>query len=324
MTTTGIRMRTLRRFTAPLILAIAAPSFALSQQPSKPKDEVLEGVLKKLGETKPESGTTDSKKVAPKESAPRDKAKVDPAPSKPAGDVSNKDKELDGLLEKLGSSQDKPSADGKPAGGGGEKGEPMPSDPPTPKPGEEKKPDPGTLSGKDKDLDEHIAEITGKRRRKKEQQQQQQRGGQEQGPLSDVIKQMRDVEKKLGEAETGEETRKEQTQIVKRLDTLIEQMKSMSPQQKMQKGLAMKPGQKPGQKPGDQPGTTGGNAPMTKPLKPETKRSVLAGKDSWGHLPPEMRQEMENVFKEEPLPSREELVRRYYLSVSKKSLNRGE
>ena len=33
---------------------------------------------------------------------------------------------------------------------------------------------------------------------------------------------------------------------------------------------------------------------------------------------------MDNVFKEELLPSKEELIRRYYLSVSKKSLAREE
>ena len=33
---------------------------------------------------------------------------------------------------------------------------------------------------------------------------------------------------------------------------------------------------------------------------------------------------MDNVSKEEALPSREELIRRYYLSVSKKSLIREE
>lgn len=322
MTTNGSRRRIVHSLSTLLILALAGSPVAFAQDAPKPTDEALEGLLKKLGDDKP--ATPDAaKKPDPKDTAPKPKAESAPTKpaSKPVGEVAPKDEDLDNLLEKLGTSRDKPSADDKSPGGG--KGEPMPDDPRAPKPGEDKKPDPGTLTGKDKDLDEHIAEITGKRRKKKEQQQQQ-RAGQEQGPLSDVIKQMRDVEKKLGDAETGEETRKEQTQIVKKLDTLIDQMRSMSPQRKMQKGIAMKPGPKPGQQPGDQPGTTGGNAPMTKPLKPETKRSLLAGKDSWGHLPPEMRQEMENVFKEEPLPSREELVRRYYLSVSKKSLNRGE
>jgi hypothetical protein len=41
-------------------------------------------------------------------------------------------------------------------------------------------------------------------------------------------------------------------------------------------------------------------------------------------LPDELRQEMDNVSKEEPLMSRQELIRRYYLSVSKKTLTRGE
>jgi len=320
MTTTGSHRRIVGSLASLLILALAGSPVAFAQDAPKPKDEALEGLLKKLGDEKPVP-RDETRKPEPKDSTPKPKTEstASKPASKPAGEVAPKDKDLDNLLEKLGTSQDKPSADDKPSGGG--RGGPMPDEPQTPKPGEDKKPDPGTLTGKDKDLDEHIAEITGKRRKKKEQQQ---REGQEQGPLSDVIKQMRDVEKKLGDAETGEETRKEQIQIVKKLETLIEQMRSMSQQQKMQKGLAMKPGQKPGQQPGDQPGTTGGNGPMTKPLKPETKRSLLAGKDSWGHLPPEMRQEMENVFKEEPLPAYEELVRNYYLSVSKKRLNRGE
>ena len=322
MTTTRSRRRIIYSLATLLFLALGGSPVAFAQDSTTPRDKSLEGLLKKLGDETPAT-RDETKKPEPKDNAPKPKAESVPSKpvSKPVGEVAPKDAELDNLLEKLGTSRDKPSADDKPPGGG--KGEPMPDDPRASKPNEDNNSVPDALTGKDKDLDEHIAEITGKRRKKKEQQQQQ-RSGQEQGPLSDVIKQMRDVEKKLGDAETGEETRKEQTQIVKKLDTLIEQMRSMSPQQKMQKGLAMKPGSKPGNQPGEQPGTTGGNAPTSKPLKPETKRSLLAGKDSWGHLPPEMRQEMENVFKEEPLPSREELVRRYYLSVSKKSLNRGE
>ena len=42
------------------------------------------------------------------------------------------------------------------------------------------------------------------------------------------------------------------------------------------------------------------------------------------HLPPELRQEMDNVAKEVMLPSKEELIKLYYLSVSKKSLTREE
>ena len=86
--------------------------------------------------------------------------------------------------------------------------------------------------------------------------------------------------------------------------------------------MALRPGQQPGDLQ-DQPGTTGGNAPFTKPEKPNNRRSMAAGREEWGHLPPELRQEMDNVAKEEPLPSFEELIRRYYLSVSQKKLARG-
>jgi hypothetical protein len=57
-------------------------------------------------------------------------------------------------------------------------------------------------------------------------------------------------------------------------------------------------------------------------LQKPSGKSRLDGKDVWGHLPPELRDVMRNVFREESLPAREELVRRYYMSVSKKSLSR--
>ena len=55
-----------------------------------------------------------------------------------------------------------------------------------------------------------------------------------------------------------------------------------------------------------------------------TATPLAGGKDIWGHLPPELRQEMENVFKEDALPTKEDLIRRYYLSVAKQKLVRGE
>jgi hypothetical protein len=88
--------------------------------------------------------------------------------------------------------------------------------------------------------------------------------------------------------------------------------------------MAMKPGQQKGQKPDEKVGSNPGGAPATKPEKPTTKRVLAGGKDEWGHLPPELRQEMENVFREEFLPAREELIRRYYDSVARKTLKRGE
>jgi hypothetical protein len=61
-----------------------------------------------------------------------------------------------------------------------------------------------------------------------------------------------------------------------------------------------------------------------KPAKPDNKHVLAGGKDEWGHLPPELRQELDNVAKEIMLPSKQELIRLYYLSVSKKSMAREE
>ncbi|MFO0891052.1 MAG: hypothetical protein U0790_18145 [Isosphaeraceae bacterium] len=41
------------------------------------------------------------------------------------------------------------------------------------------------------------------------------------------------------------------------------------------------------------------------------RHAMAGGKDIWGHLPAELRQEMENVFKEEALPAKEDLIKRY-------------
>ena len=90
--------------------------------------------------------------------------------------------------------------------------------------------------------------------------------------------------------------------------------------------MVMQPGQKPGSQPGTNPGSNGGQAPNAMPAKPSGKQGLAdgRGKDEWGHLPDELRQEMANVFKEEYLTSKFDLIQRYYLSVSQKSLVREE
>ena len=61
-----------------------------------------------------------------------------------------------------------------------------------------------------------------------------------------------------------------------------------------------------------------------KPAKPSDRHASANGKNIWGHLPEELRQEMENSFKEDALPAKAELIRRYYLSVAKQKLVRGD
>lgn len=285
-------------FSATLLWA----ALGLAQDP-KPKDEALDKLLEKLDATKsaPAAPTADKPSSAPdKSDAPR-------AP----GEVAPKDKALDSLLEKLGETKETPAPDDRPRGGHGPADEPPPPQP--------EKSKPQDLKGKEKDLDQHLEELTGRRPKKRDQ-------GEGSGPLAQIIKEMREVEERLGKPDTGEETRKKQSEIVKNLETLIEKLRNSSSQaQGKKRYLVMKQGNQPGSKPGSQnPGTMGGNAPQAKPRTPNDRHSLAGSREEWGHLPPELRQEMENVFKEEALPSKAELIRRYYLSVSKKTLVRGE
>lgn len=304
----------------------------LAQEPPKPKDEALDALIKELsqpeGDKKPSapdanpktSGTSTAKGADSKAKADVQKPKSAPE-AKPSGsgEVSSKDKELDDFLEKLGETKDEPTpeerrprsprTEEKSGSSQAEKGK-----------GEKKQQKDAGLQGKDKELDERLEEFTGRKKKRKGEDDQE--GG---GPLGQIVKEMRDVEQRLGKPDTGGDTQAKQKQIVKQLDTIIEQMRrSSSSSEMMAMRKMMKQGQKPGDQPGQEPGATAGGAPRTSPVKPSTPKTLPGGKEIWGHLPPELRQEMENVFKEGALPTKEDLIRRYYLSISKQKLVRGE
>jgi hypothetical protein len=230
--------------------------------------------------------------------------------------LSGKDQEVDELLEKLGQTTETPTRDERPRGGGaGEKGDGQAPAPPG------KKDERDRLTGKDKETDEHLEELTGRRRRKKED------DGERSGPAGELIKQMRDIEQKLQQPDTGEATREEQKKVVKRIETLIEQARQ-SGQMGGLRRMAMRrnrnQGRQPGQQPGGKDGAMAQGAPPMKPARPTTKRANVGGKDEWGHLPPELRAEMDNMINELPLSTREELIKRYYTSVAKGKLVREE
>lgn len=286
---------------ATLATTLLCASFGQAQDPAQPADDALERLLEKLEGTKE---TPDDSK-GEKSDAP-----------KPSGEVAPSDKALDSLLEKLGQTTDTPTPEEPPKGGAG----PAPKKPETP-PTETGQSKGDGLQGKSKDLDQHLEELTG-RKSKKDQDKQQ---GESSGPLSRVIKEMRDVEQRLGKTDTGDETRKKQAEIVKNLETLIEQMReSQSQSQSKKQQLTMKPANQPGSKGGQEKGAMAKGVGASKPERPTDKRSTAGGKDEWGHLPPELRQQMVNIFKEEGLPNKAELIRRYYLSLSKKVLTREE
>ncbi len=310
-----------------VLAATAASGRAWAQDGSKSKDDALDSLMKELRESEkgPEKPTKPATAETKKATRPQDKSKVSPRASaagdnagkasattsdKPSADKSRdaaklapKDQAIDDLLGKLGESKDEPTAADEPRNRAPGQGPTEPS--PGQKPGADK------LGAKDKDLDERLEELTG--RKKKRASSDQERTG----PIGEMIKEMREVEQRLGKPDPSEDTQKKQKQIVKRIETLIEQVKQQGGAGSMAMRRMRQPGQQPGQQDGDQPGAQGRGAPPMKPAKPTSQHSTASGKDTWGHLPAEMREIMENTFKEMALDSQRELIRRYFLSVGK-------
>ncbi|MDR3617824.1 MAG: hypothetical protein P4L85_00595 [Paludisphaera borealis] len=321
-----------RRRVAALAL-IAALGFGLSggptrgQEPAKPQDEALDSLIEKLGQEPKDQPKADAGKDDPNQDKPVVDAEKPAKPKAEAGkpkagegDVSSEDRAVDDLLEKLGATKDEPTAEDRPKRPGG--GEQPPGEPGQGGGGSGKddRQSPG-LTGEDKQIDEQLEELSGRKRKRN---QSDRRQSEASGPMGKIIKEMRDIEERLGKPDTGDGTQGKQKEIVKQLETLIEQIRQSSSQAGKGMKEVRQAGNKPGDQPGDQPGKNAVGAPLSKPAKPTDKHVLAGGKDAWGHLPPELRQEIDNLFKEDSLPSREELIRRYYLSVSRKKLVRGE
>lgn len=315
-----------------LAFALLTAQAAWSQQSGKSKDEVLDSLIEDLAkpkdavsgkpagrdQSKAKSATDAARAQSQDERSPGSRTKSAAKPSektstdKPgksaakktgSGTVAPKDQELDSLLEKLGETKETPAPEERPRGSGA--GEEMKEEARSDKPKQPK------LGGKDKEIDERLEEYTGRRKRR------QADDGKRSGPVGEIIKEMRDVEERLGKPDTSGDTQDRQKQIVKRIETLIDQVRQSG-------GSAMglrirrvrRPGQ-PGQQPGDQTGALARGAPPMKPAKPTSEHSNAGSKEVWGHLPAELRGVMENSFKEVDLPSKTELISRYFLSVTK-------
>ncbi len=299
-------------------LCLAAAGLAQDPKPS-PKDDDLDRLLQKIEGAKPDVPNEEKPQPKPKDEAKPDaKAKeADKDKDKPkakAKPAEPEDKALDSLLEKLGETKEAPTTEGKA----------QPGDAPMPPPSDqEKKLEDAAgqkLNDKEKVTDEHLRELTGRAPKKKEQEG---KGQDENSPLAQAVKKMREVEERLGQPDTGEETRKKQSEIVKDLDTLIAQAKKAGQAKgKMRPGQRMKgQGQQPGDQQGEQPGANAQGVGASKPQKPNNTPALVGDKDTWGNLPPSLREEMENVFRAEALPKREKQIGKYYESVSKKSLS---
>lgn len=322
---------TLSILTLAIGLAAGPAAAGRAQETTRPKDDALDSLLEKLTDPSNDSVKKDEKSPPSKKDA-ADKKKSDEAgktargagkageaargekaqekKSEASAPLSGKDEEVDDILRKLGETSETPAPDDRRRGGAG--GEKSDDRGPSTGPAERKAPDP--LSGKDKETDEHLRELAGRRRRR-----QQEDEGERKGAAGELIKEMRDIEHKLAKPDTGEGTRDEQKKVVKRIDTLIEEARKSGQSSiiRMVRRRGRQQQQQGGQQQGQTPGAMAQGPPATKPAKPPTTHSKAGGKDIWGHLPPELRAEMENMTNEQPLATMEELIARYYLSVGK-------
>ena len=312
---TRTRLRRPWPWTAPsgVLVAALCLGWALpGRADDPPKDEALDRILEKIDAPSPDAPKADAgaKPDAPRPDAPRaEDAKPKAEAPGPSGEVAPKDEAIDSILEKLGETKDAPDSAGKPApkpaGGPKEDEPPTPGDAPKPD-----QPKPESLKGRDKTIDERLEELTGRKRKDPHR-------DEDSGMLADSIKQMREVEKRLSQPDTGEETRKKQQEILKKLDQVLEQVRiiRVKGQGKPQPGDKPQPGSK-----SNEPGSQAGEGQManTKPKLPK-KPDKGNGKDPWGQLPADLQVDKANSFGEQALPGKESLVNRYFESVAKKA-----
>jgi hypothetical protein len=272
-------------------LAVLPGGLPAGRAQDAPKDEALDDLLKQV-----ETQQNDADAPGPR----------------PPGAVAAEDQDLDNFLEKLGETKDAPDAAGRPGA--------PPADGPAPAgPGPDRHRD--ELTGEAKDLDEHLEELTGRKKRQPPQPGDPQDGG----PLADVIEKMREVERRLSQPDTGEDTRKKQEEIVQALDSVLERVRAMKGQGQGRTLTVRVDRPRPGSRPNPgNPGAQPGGAPNQRPERPTNEHAPADAKDEWGHLPNDLKTEMDNVAQEKPLPKKQDLISRYYLSVAKKSLSREE
>ncbi len=152
-------------------------------------------------------------------------------------------------------------------------------------------------------------------------------------PLINIARQMRAVQHRIVENDSGPATQQTQQQIIEQLDRLIEQAKEgccgggkpgqarcqggSSERKKIAQSKKPSQGEKPGK--GTSPGQSGGSAAVKEPAPPgrtdmQQMRALL--KRLWGELPPRDREQMLQYPVEQFLPEYERMIEEYYKRLS--------
>ena len=169
----------------------------------------------------------------------------------------------------------------------------------------------------------------------------------DENPLENAIKGMLDAEKRIGNRNIGEKTQNIQKKVVDDLQKLIDlanqrqqqqsqrrQQNSQRQRNRQQNGTRQQgppqqqkqpsPSQQnvSGQQNRKQPGDSGAGARGGDPNSLELLRQRRILEEVWGHLPPALRERMQNVIGEKYLPKYDEMIRRYFKSLAKDETSR--
>lgn len=144
-------------------------------------------------------------------------------------------------------------------------------------------------------------------------------------PLTRVSERMRQVENRIADQNTAEKTQEIQQKIISELDVLIAEMEKQcqqssggKPNSKPQPNQEKKPEPKPNQGDATQQASDDPASESTDRVQSaediETKMEELEVlvKKVWGHLPPRVREQMQNADSEKILPQYESLIEAYY------------
>ena len=138
------------------------------------------------------------------------------------------------------------------------------------------------LDERQKKTDQELERLTG-RVTKEDRERQREAEKKDNSQIGQAVKKMREVEERLGQPDTGEETRKKQSEIVKDLDTLISQARRQGQRTKGQRTPRVREAGNPNGQPGNQDNDPSNTAQGTGPQAPEGEEPAGNGRQQ-GHL----------------------------------------
>ncbi len=128
-------------------------------------------------------------------------------------------------------------------------------------------------------------------------------------PLRDIAERMVEAQGRLRNHDTSSQTLTVQRQIVDGLTQLIERQQQQ--QSSSQQSAAQRRAAPPGTSAGDRPGSTGGQGTRLDSDHGERGSNPLF-RQLWGHLPDEVRRQVETPLHEKFLPQYDELIQAYF------------